>query len=59
MKESMKTSVDHDRPLVIDIGPARDAVGGPIQAAIQGQDVKAAADKANAAFQVILDKDKQ
>jgi multiple sugar transport system substrate-binding protein len=58
VKESMKTSVDHDRPLVINIGPARDAVGGPVQAAIQGQDVKAAADKANAAFQVILDKDK-
>ena len=58
VKESMKTSVDHDRPLVINIGPARDAVGGPVQAAIQGQDVKAAVDKANAAFQVILDKEK-
>jgi len=58
VKESMKTSVDHDRPLVINIGPARDAAGGPIQAAIQGKDVKAAADTANAAFQLILDKEK-
>ncbi len=57
--ESMKTSVDHDRPLVIDIGPARDAVGGPIQAAIQGQDVQKAADEANAAFQAIIDKEKK
>lgn len=58
VKESMKTSVDHDRPQVINIGPARDAVGGPVQAAIQGKDVKAAADIANAAFQAILDKEK-
>ena len=58
VKESMKVSVDHDRPVVINIGPARDAVGGPVQAAIQGQDVKAAADKANAVFQTILDNDK-
>ena len=57
--ESMKTSVDHDRPLVIDIGPARDAVGGPIQAAIQGQDVTKAANDANAAFQAIIDKEKK
>lgn len=57
--ESMKTSVDHDRPLVIDIGPARDAVGGPIQAAIQGKDVTAAANEANAAFQAIIDKEKK
>jgi multiple sugar transport system substrate-binding protein len=57
MQESMKISVDHDRPVVIDIGPARDAVGAPIVAAIQGQDVKAAADKANAEFQAILDKE--
>lgn len=57
--ESMKTSVDHDRPVVIDIGPARDAVGGPIQAAIQGQDVTAAANEANTAFQAILDKEKK
>lgn len=57
--ESMKTSVDHDRPLVIDIGPARDAVGGPIQAAIQGQDVTKAANEANAAFQAIIDKEKK
>ncbi len=57
VKESMKDSVGHDRPQVIDIGPARDAVGGPIQAAIQGQDVTAAANKANADFQAILDKE--
>lgn len=59
VKASMKDSVDHDRPVVIDIGPARDAVGGPIQAAIQGQDVVAAANAGNTALQGILDKEKK
>jgi len=59
MQESMKVAVDHDRPQVIDIGPARDAVGGAIVAAIQGQDVGAAANKANTEFQAIIDKEKK
>lgn len=59
VKASMKDSVDHDRPVVIDIGPARDAVGGAIQAAIQGQDVTAAANAGNTALQAIVDKEKK
>lgn len=59
VKASMKDSVDHDRPVVIDIGPARDAVGGAIQAAIQGQDVAAAANTGNTALQAIIDKEKK
>lgn len=58
VKASMVDAIPHDRPVVVDIGPARDAVGSPIEAAIQGQDVKVAADKANAAYQAILDKQK-
>lgn len=59
VKASMKDSIDHDRPVVIDIGPARDAVGGAIQAAIQGQDVAAAANAGNTALQAIIDKEKK
>ena len=57
MQDSMKVAIDHDRPQVIDIGPARDAVGGAIIESIQGKDVAAAANKANTLFQAILDKE--
>jgi multiple sugar transport system substrate-binding protein len=45
----------YDRPLVTQVGAARDIIGTIITAAINGQDVKAAADKANADFQKLLD----
>lgn len=45
----------YDRPLVVQVGAARDIIGTIITAAINGQDVKAAADKANADFQKLLD----
>ncbi len=45
----------YDRPLVTQVVAARDIIGTIITAAINGQDVKAAADKANADFQKLLD----
>lgn len=45
----------YDRPLVVQVGAARDIIGTVITAAINGEDVKAAADKANADFQKLLD----
>lgn len=45
----------YDRPIVINVGKARDTIGDVIIAAQEGKDVKAAADKANQEFQTILD----
>ncbi len=45
----------YDRPLVTQVVAARDIIGTIITASINGQDVKAAADKANADFQKLLD----
>jgi multiple sugar transport system substrate-binding protein len=59
IKESSKGGVDHDRPVVISVGEARDAVGSIVlQVITGGGDVKAAADKANQELQAIIDKDK-
>jgi multiple sugar transport system substrate-binding protein len=59
IKESSKGGVDHDRPTVISVGEARDAVGAIVLKAMTGEeDVKAAAEKANAELQAIIDKDK-
>ena len=55
---STKNGVGHDRPLVIKVPEARDIVGNPIVVAITGGDSGAAADKASAAFQKILDAEK-
>jgi multiple sugar transport system substrate-binding protein len=52
---STKVGVGHDRPLVVKVPEAREIVGQPIVDAITGQDVAAAADTANAAFQKFLD----
>lgn len=49
--------VETDRPQVISVGRARDAIGEVIVTAINGGDVQAAADKANATFQSIIDED--
>lgn len=48
-------AVGADRPQVIEVGKVRDIVGAPIVAAINGEDVAAAAAKANTEFQVYLD----
>ena len=58
IKESSKGGVDHDRPTVINIGEAREAVGSTVQAVLNGQDVKSAVQKANDTLQNIIDKEK-
>src|SRR5450830_1217163 len=45
---STKNGVGHDRPQVVQVARARDIVGGPIIASIQGADVQKAADQAQA-----------
>lgn len=57
-KEAMAGGVDHDRPVVISVGEARDAVGEIVMKIMTGeQDIQAAADKANETLQAIIDKD--
>ncbi|MCU1439557.1 MAG: putative ABC-type sugar transport system, periplasmic component [Rhodoglobus sp.] len=50
--------VGYDRPVLIAVAAAREAVGTPLVTAIQGGDVADAAKTANAAFQDLLDKEK-
>lgn len=60
IRESSKGGVDHDRPTVISVGEARDAVGEIVQRIITDSDsldIQAVADKANEALQAIIDKD--
>ncbi|MBB6670450.1 ABC transporter substrate-binding protein [Cohnella nanjingensis] len=58
IKESIANGVGHDRPLVVAVGEARDAVGEVVMRVITGdKDVQGAADKANANLQAIIDKD--
>ena len=47
-------TVPVDRPLVLAVGTARSLVGAPIEAAIRGEDVPAAAATASAAFDALL-----
>lgn len=47
----------YDRPMTTSVAQARDVIGVVITTAIEGGDVQAAADKANIAFQEILDAD--
>lgn len=59
IKESAKAGVDHDRPTVISVGEARDAVGEIVQKVMSGEtNIQDVADKANQALQAIIDKDK-
>ena len=55
---SAKNGVGADRPLVIKVPEARQIVGDPIVVAITGGNSDEAADKANAAFQDLLDSEK-
>ncbi|WP_026851803.1 ABC transporter substrate-binding protein [Glaciibacter superstes] len=55
---STENGIGHDRPLVIKVPEAREIVGDPIVVAITGGDSDAAADKANEAFQELLDDEK-
>jgi len=45
----------YDRPLVVQVGKARDIIGSAIVSAIEGKDVEAAARAANQEFQALLD----
>ncbi|WP_223592529.1 ABC transporter substrate-binding protein [Neobacillus bataviensis] len=56
--ENGKSGTPYDRPVVINVGNARDTIGDVILAAIEGKDVKAAAGKADGEFQKILDSEK-
>ncbi|RCX08668.1 carbohydrate ABC transporter substrate-binding protein (CUT1 family) [Anaerobacterium chartisolvens] len=58
INQTTPVSVGTDRPYMINVGEARTQIGTVIIAAIEGKDVKAAADKANAAVQELLDKEK-
>jgi multiple sugar transport system substrate-binding protein len=57
LKISTETGVGYDRPLVVQVGRARDIVGGPIVASIQGQDVQEAADIAQEELEKFLVQD--
>lgn len=54
---SAENGVSHDRPQVVQVARARDIVGGPIIASIQGGDVQKAADQAQADFEKFLTED--
>lgn len=55
---SSSDAMPYDRPNVISVGEARDIVGSVIVTAIQGGDVKAAAERANREYQALLDREK-
>lgn len=54
-KGSAEGGVGHDRPLVVDVGRARNIVGQPIADGIAGKDVNQSADAAHEAYQKFLD----
>lgn len=58
IRQSAQTGIDHDRPVVMNVGDARTAAGAIVQAAIRNEDVQAAADAANQSLQAILDQEK-
>ncbi|WP_248930690.1 ABC transporter substrate-binding protein [Paenibacillus hamazuiensis] len=58
IQESIKAAVGHDRPMVINVGEARDMIGDVVVKGILNEDVKTAADKANKDFQALIDKEK-
>lgn len=57
IKQSAAVGVDHDRPVVVNVGGARDIVGNIVTSIIEGKDAKAAADQANTDYQALLDKE--
>ena len=57
--DSAKVGVDHDRPVVAQVVKAREAVGQPIVDSITGGDVAASVEKAQTAFQSVLDAEKK
>ena len=57
IREIGDSSVGHDRPQLEQVARAREIVGGPAVAAIDGGDVDEAAEEANAEFQTLVDSD--
>lgn len=53
--ESIKVGVGYDRPRVIDVGVARDIVGGPAIVLLDGGDIVAALETAQQDYQALLD----
>ncbi|ETJ98228.1 ABC transporter substrate-binding protein [Propionimicrobium sp. BV2F7] len=51
--------VPYDRPRIVKVGEARDAIGEVIVSAIEGKDVEASAETANKSFQALIDAEKQ
>jgi len=58
VRGSSENSVGHDRPQLEQVALAREIVGGPVVAAIEGGDVEAAAKTAQKSFQDLLDGEK-
>lgn len=58
IQESVKTAIGHDRPQVIKVGEARDVISEIIIKGLVGEDITAAAEKANVEFQKIIDNEK-
>lgn len=52
---SAESGIDHDRPVVIEVGRARDIVGAPLIAYLDGQDLEAALAQAQQEYQALLD----
>ncbi|RPF27030.1 ABC transporter substrate-binding protein [Georgenia muralis] len=52
---SAEAGVDHDRPVVVEVGRARDIVGAPIIAVLEGQDLDSALEQAQSEYQALLD----
>ncbi|GIP31410.1 sugar ABC transporter substrate-binding protein [Paenibacillus sp. J2TS4] len=57
INQSNEIGKSYDRPLIINVGQARDAIGSIIVKAITGEDVAKAAEEANKQFQELLDKE--
>ncbi|MBB1510982.1 sugar ABC transporter substrate-binding protein [Tessaracoccus sp. MC1756] len=57
LRVSTQNGVGYDRPLVVQVGRARDIAGAPIVTSIQGGDVRAAADTAQSEMEQFLVED--
>jgi len=53
-----ENGIGHDRPLVINVGEAREIVGDPIVVGITGGDIDASADQAQELFSLFLEDEK-
>lgn len=58
VQESLKVAVDHFLPNVINVSQSRDIVGEAVVRGIMGENIQAAADKANQELQALLDKER-